>query len=226
MFANSSEVESAQTGPHPRLEQTVARHLATDFKRPLSANGISTFAVIQEWLSAEPGRPLILDSGCGTGWSTQALAERNPDARVLGTDRSEVRLERSGLRMSQTVHCAGAICLARINLEDLWPQLVTAGVRLHQHKIWYPNPSPKPEHLKRRWHAHPTFPTLLALRGTLELRSNWKLYLDEFAVALRLAGQQPHLARIPADEAPVTPFEKKYRASGHSLWQLRSDLTL
>ena len=40
------------------------------------------------------GRPLILDSFCGTGQSTRMLAVGNPDALVVGIDKSSERLRK------------------------------------------------------------------------------------------------------------------------------------
>lgn len=224
MYANSTPVASSQSGLHPRLDDVVRRHLTHDYRRPVSARGLAIFESLRPWLERQHGRPLILDSGCGTGASTRALALNFPEAAVLGADRSIERLSRGGLPNAADVMLDDGLALVRINLEDLWPLLLAAGVRLHQHCIWYPNPSPKPEHLKRRWHAHPLFPCLLALGGALEVRSNWKLYIDEFAQALTVAGRRGVIEAIESTELPVTPFERKYRDSGQALWRLRSEL--
>jgi len=224
MFANSSLVVSSQLGIHPQLERVVRRHLDSQFQRPISSTGNRSFDLVSDWLRAMLGRSLILDSGCGTGWSARRLAEKYSDAAVLGADRSGVRLARSAGAASTDVHVAGNLCLARTNLEDLWPQLLRFGVRVERHFLFYPNPSPKPWQLKRRWHAHPLFPVILALGGTLELRSNWKTYVDEFARALELAGRSTVVNSIGPSEPAVSPFEIKYRASGHDLWRLTCDL--
>ena len=224
MHANSSQVESAQTTVHPNLQAIVRRHLTARYQRPLSDRGMATFVTMLPWLEAQDGRPLILDSGCGTGMSTRLLAQANPGASVIGADRSFERLQRSGLDQGQALLIDGSLCLARINLEDLWPLLHVSGIRLHRHLLWYPNPSPKPEHLKRRWHAHPLFPTLLALRGEIELRSNWRVYVDEFAKALAVAGHAGYVARIEPTAPAVSPFERKYLESGHPAWRVTATL--
>lgn len=223
MYANSSPVTSPQSGVHPHLDAVVRRHLSSHYQRPISARGSAIFERLRSWLRQQEGRPLILDSGCGTGASTHALARQFPPAAILGADRSIERLSKSGLRDAD-LNIDGRLALVRTNLEDLWPLLLGAGVCLQQHCIWYPNPSPKPEHLKRRWHAHPLFPTLLALGGELEVRGNWGLYIDEFARALEIAGRAACIEEIPPVEPPVTPFERKYRDSGQTLWRLRSAL--
>jgi tRNA G46 methylase TrmB len=221
MHANSSPVHSTQTQPHAQLDAVVRRHLASSYQRPISPRGQAIFAALSPWLATQKGRELILDSGCGTGWSSRQLALQFPDIAVLGADRSGIRLARSGLLDEQSHGSQDNLCLVRINLEDLWPLLLAAGIRPARHLLWYPNPSPKPELLKRRWHAHPLFPTLLALGGELELRSNWRVYIDEFARALEIAGQAVAIDAIDADEAAVTPFERKYRESGQGVWWVR-----
>jgi tRNA (guanine-N7-)-methyltransferase len=65
---------------------------------------------------------------------------------------------------------------------------------------------------------------MLALGGVLECRSNWETYVREFALALQaLRGTAPEVTRIEAQE-PLTPFERKYRDSGHALWRAAVDL--
>ena len=43
----------------------------------------AAFEALQRELGPNP-RGLIFDSGCGTGESTRNLAERHPEARVVG----------------------------------------------------------------------------------------------------------------------------------------------
>ena len=55
-------------------------------KKPLMILSLEVEAHLQS------GQPLIFDSCCGTAMSTQIIALENPDALVLGIDRSSVRL--------------------------------------------------------------------------------------------------------------------------------------
>ncbi len=41
------------------------------------------------------------------------------------------------------------------------------------------------------------------------------------AQALTLLSGQPVIAELYATDDPMTPFEKKYLASGHQLWRCR-----
>lgn len=70
------------------------RHGLEFFNRPAYANDMAT------WLSHVPevverlrSGGTILDAGCGTGWSTVALAEVFPTARVIGVDLDEASID-------------------------------------------------------------------------------------------------------------------------------------
>ena len=93
------------------------------------------------------------------------------------------------------------------------------------HFLLYPNPWPKPGHLRRRIHGHPAFPLLVALGGRIELRSNWQLYVEEFGLAMSLSGRPGAICRIDA-VSPLTLFERKYRDSGHALWSFVTDTAM
>lgn len=112
----------------------------------------------------------------------------------------------------------------RADLVDFWRLLDDAGLRLARHYILYPNPWPKIGHLGRRWHAHPVFPWIPRLGGVLECRSNWQVYIEEFALALEeTIGRPVPWARFEA-QVPLTPFERKYRDSGQALYRLELEL--
>jgi len=156
----------------------------------------------------------VLDSGCGTGWSTARLAERYPDAIVLGVDQSAARLER--FREPELPNMRRV----RARAEDFWRLLAADGIRPARHFLLYPNPWPKAAQLRRRWHGHPVFADLLALGGSLELRTNWRIYADEFRIAAGTCGiDTPPVVSFSVD-SPLTPFERKYAESGHRLYRL------
>ena len=99
----------------------------------------------------------------------------------------------------------------------IWTQLTRDNFTLLRHYLLYPNPWPKPAHLKRRVHGSADFADLLALGGQLELRSNWGVYVEEFGSALSLAGHVPVIDRVNP-ETPVSLHERKYLQSQHPLW--------
>lgn len=220
MHANSPTIESAQEGPHQRLVEVVERHRACAWRQPIAVHSHAAWAALRDWLAPHRGLPLILDCGCGTGASSVGLAAGNPDSVVIGVDQSLRRLSRQGDVGDGLLQLADNAVLLRAPLQDLWRLLLADGIRPQRQLIWYPNPWPKPEHLRRRWHAHPVFPTVLALGGEIELRSNWRIYVDEFAQALAVFGWSSSVAPIDTSIDPVTPFERKYRDSGHPLWRL------
>jgi tRNA (guanine-N7-)-methyltransferase len=111
----------------------------------------------------------------------------------------------------------------RADLVDFWRLLDAAGLRLARHYILYPNPWPKIGHLARRWHAHPVFPFVARLGGVLECRSNWKVYVEEFAYALQLVTGSEVGWECFDTALPLTPFERKYRDSGQTLYRIVHD---
>ena len=63
------------------------------------------------------------------------------------------------------------------------------------------------------------------LGGELECRSNWHIYIEEMAQALTLLSGQAVVTEPYVTDDPLTPFEKKYLASGHQLWRCRVRLS-
>lgn len=142
------------------------------------------------------------------------LAARFAEAEVVGIDQSAYRLARSPSQRPDNLH------LFRARAEDFWRLLLRAGIRPVRHFLLYPNPWPKPAHLVRRWHGHPVFPSLLALGGEIELRCNWAIYAEEFAIAARCCGALPSAVVSFDCTDPLSPFERKYADSGHQLFRL------
>ncbi|MEM6987413.1 MAG: methyltransferase domain-containing protein [Pseudomonadota bacterium] len=213
----SRPVTSDQHGVHRDLRARVARHRHTQYRRPIHSASAAAFECAQRWLAQREPRPLILDAGCGTGMSSQWLAQNHPEAWVIGVDKSASRLQRTG-----GVHHDNLL-LVQANLLDLYPLALQAGWRCAQQTHFYPNPWPKAAQLNKRWHGSPVFPMLVRLGGALELRSNWRVYVDEMQLALQLYGVESHVTEwVPV--SPVSRFEAKYAASGHALWCLKARL--
>ena len=172
MHANSRNITSAQSGIHQQLHMRVARHAASTFQKPVADYNRRAFDLSMAAWEQAGTSPLILDSGCGVGLSTHHLATQFPDHFVIGVDQSADRLAR-GLEWPHSVPTN--LLLVRADLIDYWRLLHAAGVRLARHYVLYPNPWPKIGQLARRWHAHPVFPTVVALGGEFECRSNWRV---------------------------------------------------
>jgi tRNA G46 methylase TrmB len=217
MFANSPQVKSSQRVQHPRLDEIVIRHLRVPFRREPGDLGRAAFKRVEERLAQAP---FILDAGCGTGAGTFALAREFPRHLIVGVDKSAARLG-VGQRLIATGGMPSNALLLHCELVDFWQLAAAAGLRCEKQFVLYPNPWPKPEQLKRRWHAHPVLPAMLALGGEIELRTNWRAYAEEFVKSMRLAGRDAHVEVLIATQ-PLTAFERKYAASGHALWRCHS----
>lgn len=219
-YANSRIPASAQSDVHEKLAERVSRHLSQPFRKPyVQYNRDAMDASLAGW----DGRaPLILDAGCGVGHSTIQLARAYPDHWVIGVDQSEDRLNRR--KPYPDALLPRNMVFVRADLVDYWRLCCDAGLQLARHYILYPNPWPKIGHLGRRWHAHPVFPFVVRLGGVLECRSNWRVYAQEFALALALtSGRESECENYEA-VTPLTPFERKYRDSGQPLYRVLCDL--
>jgi tRNA (guanine-N7-)-methyltransferase len=215
----SRSVISNQQDVHRDLVDTVRKHHEHEYRRPIAQHNQAAFAKLDR-LVERHGGPVVLDSGCGTTESSQCLARAYPDHLVIGIDKSGARLSRSlPDRNLKNLYISRADCV------DLWRLAAARTWPVAHHFLLYPNPWPKAKHLPRRWHGHPVFGALIALGGRLELRSNWKIYIAEFELALGTLGiandgLQEYFARVPN-----SAFERKYLASGHTLYRLTAQLS-
>lgn len=221
---NSRRIVDAQEGLHQNLLATLQKHLDKPFKKPIAEHTLKAFESIKPSVAShlKDAKPLLLDSCCGTAMSTRLIAEENPNALVIGVDRSAVRLGKEyNAQMPDNALIVQAEC------GDFWTLAQAEGWKLSQHTLFYPNPYPKSKHLKRRWHGHPAFPALLALGGEVELRTNWKVYADEFCMAIHFAKEIEMIksaVEVFHADSPKTLFEKKYQENGQELYRCRFSL--
>ena len=214
----SAPVVSNQPDTHDALLEVVDKHARTHYSRPVSAHQRACFARLDQRVRAHGG-PVILDSGCGVGESTVAIAACFPDHLVIGIDKSATRIDQALKRAPSS-----RAMIARGDCIDIWRLAAEAHWPVTHHYLLYPNPWPKAKHLKRRWHGHPVFPALIRLGGRLELRTNWLIYAREFELAVSRFDIATTPAAILAPGTALTPFERKYRASGHPLYRLTCSL--
>ncbi len=211
---SSRQITSNQTGSHPDLLEKLQRHLQSPFIRPFQDFNRQAFvAAEQAW--QQHGGKLILDTGCGTGVSTINLAKQNPEHFVMGVDQSADRLEREKEQLPENM------LLVRADLIDFWRLAAQAKWDVEQHYLLYPNPWPKKKHLPRRWHGHAVLPYIISLGSTIECRSNWPVYIEEFAQSVQSLTTGQVSIETFQPEIFLTPFEKKYQQSGHDLWRCR-----
>lgn len=217
-ISESGLVSSKQHGVHPALESCVRKHLESPWMQPLHRPTVDTYCLLEQKQVFSTSQPVILDSGCGTGKSTQRLARMFPGHLVIGVDQSHSRLAKSGVHRNflRTENCV----LLRAELTTFWRLLLKDGLLPERNFLFYPNPWPKPGHLSRRWHGHPVFPELLALGGEIEMRCNWAVYAQEFAKASAIATGADIRAEIIEPDKGISPFEKKYLERGQSLFSV------
>jgi len=216
---DSKVITTNQPGIHEKLEEIVEKHLTHRSQKPYQAHTKQAFAEMDALVKAHQGE-IILDSCCGVGQSTRILAKQNPEALVIGVDKSANRINRN---VDELLHDDGSEIenyhLIRADLNDFYRLVDQANWSVKKHYILYPNPWPKSKHIQRRWHGSAVFPQIINIGEQIILRSNWRLYLEEFQFAADVAGVLGEIKEITNSE-PLTPFEAKYRASGQPCWQL------
>ena len=197
-------ITSNQRTVHTQLSQLVKRHADSEFLKPVSKHS-------QEWWQRHKKKltnnPLIVDSGCGKGWSSCLLAEQYPHHTILAIDQSQHRLRDLEKKAPRNIIIALTDCV------DIWRLCLTNQSQVDKHYLLYPNPWPKKKHLMRRWHGHPCFPLLMQLSSHTHVRSNWALYMQEFSQSASMLGKHSHHYPITANRHPLTHFEAKYFAA-------------
>ena len=220
---NSRNVTSNQLGPHEKIPELVQRYLNTQSSKPINEHTQQAFNSVVDWLAGwatDGSQALIIDSCCGVGESSVKIAQRFPNAKVIGIDKSKLRTEKHEKTLQIPTNCL----IVRADVIDFWRLAIAAQWRPSHHFLLFPNPYPKSVHIQRRWHGSPSFADILRLGGILEVRSNWQLYIEEFALALEYAGAKAQWQQLAITE-PLTAFERKYDASGQAIWQLTCNLS-
>lgn len=208
--------------------------------RPIAKHTQAAFDELLPHL--DESKPMMLDSGCGTGRSSLVLGEQYPDHLVVGVDRSLARLSRSGSRLvsevtqNQLVRCAAYnVLLVQADLPDLWRLFLRNKIRVEEHYLLYPNPYPKARRLKSRFYAHPSFPLLLQLKTQrIVVRSNWEAYLTDFGRCIEYSKKYsahvsdyehlgPQQLHLESSADCMTNFEAKYVAAGEPIYALVLD---
>lgn len=220
MNDRSALTHSNQTHLHEGLFALLDKYQSSRFQKPIARHSRFAFEKAQE-LVREQQRPLILDSGCGVGASTVHLSREFPEHFVLGIDKSAARLAKHHAYRETGV---SNYALVRADLLDFWRLAAQHEWQVARHYLLYPNPWPKKHALKKRFHGHPVFLDLIKLGKYFELRSNWQIYVSEFAAAFfHCTGKRGTLETFMPD-TPTTPFEKKYLRSGHELFRLMIEI--
>ena len=157
-------------------------------------------------------------AGCSTPAAERAPAPASwrGDFRITSSSASTNR-RRVWQRTPDSAIPVNAI-LARCDCIDFWQLAAAENLRCERQFLLYPNPWPKPDQLQRRWHAHPVFPALLALEPRyIELRTNWRVYADEFCDALTIAGIDASVSELRSGYSAHAVRKKICRVESHSL---------
>ena len=221
MKAKSKIVTSNQEGVHEELKAILSRMNPEVYHRPISDFSRNCYVELLKWIDTfEKHQRIILDMGCGVGESSFHLAKMFPDSLVIGIDKSEDRLARKSLFKAEIPR---NLFLVRGELLDLWYLFATEKdfprERLTGQYILYPNPWPKAKHVKRRWHGNAIAPYIFMLGSEIKLRTNWKIYAEEFLLAAKCFDYDGKLNQIEGLN-PITPFERKYSLSDHDLYEV------
>lgn len=230
----ANQIHTNQLGPHEALHRTVMKHLNSEFKRPIAQHTQRAFDEALLWLSDWQGE-VYLDACCGVGESTLSLAKMYPNVRIIGVDKSALRLQKHGSYVHKDAKQDNIKALEvknyriiQADLNDFWRLLrntveqrpVQVSWKLSRQFLFYPNPYPKKSQLGKRWHGSAVFPDIIACCSHIEIRSNWRIYLEEFVSAMGILGYQTSVEPLLIDShnPPITPFERKYAESGQALW--------
>lgn len=170
--------------------------------------------------SVFPGRPVVLEIGCGMGEATVQMAQAQPEVGIIATEvhiRGLARLLRradaEGVGNVRTVWADGLALLEGLDPASL------SGIR-----AFFPDPWPKSSHRKRRL-VQPAFVALAASRlapgGTLHAATDWADYAEQMLTAMTaeplLTNASPaadgYLPRPPW--RPVTRYEQAGLDKGH-----------
>ena len=219
-IGDSKVIVTNQPCIHEKLAEIVNKHLLHPSKKPFQSHTLEAFELADKHVRGHQG-DIILDSCCGVGQSTRLLAKNNPDALVIGIDKSAHRINRNDEELKENTDTENVenYLLLRADLNDFYRLVKQANWQVKQHYILYPNPWPKAKHIQRRWHGSAVFPEIISIGEQLTLRSNWRLYLEEFQFASDIAGRAGNITEVN-DKQALTPFEAKYQASGQVCWEL------
>lgn len=211
----SKIITSLQTGIHENLEKSLKRYNLNNYIRPKRSFSDQNLSKIKDWLNDES---FILDLGCGIGESSYNLANKYPMTKILGVDKSISRLDRNNKFKVKNNN----IMLIQDDMFDLIPLLYSnLKEKILSVHIYYPNPWPKKSQLKRRIHANPIAPFLFELSDTFFIRSNWKIYLEEFSKSYEFyKGVTSSVLEVTDLSDYLTPFEKKYHLSHQTIYEL------
>lgn len=217
------EISTNQSAIHEDLHALLERHNRHASMRPIADHTRLAFETMLQALQDYSGN-VIVDACCGVGESTLRLAKNNPNSFVVGIDKSISRLQKHKA-YSVADECSNYL-LVRADLYDFWRLLAayvkqnTSSWQITKQCIFYPNPYPKKAQIGKRWYASAVFKDILACSNEIELRSNWRLYLQECLLSAEYYGFSGELQVIDSSAEAISPFERKYLDAGQTCFKL------
>ena len=242
-ITQARSITTNQTSVHQDLIKVLAKHKQNECKRPVAEHTVMAFKHMLNYLADWHG-DVIIDACCGVGESTINIASQYPNTKVIGIDKSVARLEKhqsyidngKSFVLNSDNDCGqkevgtkpANYLLLQADLNDFWRLLLEHTSQTHpkwqlvKQFILYPNPYPKKSQLGKRWHGSALFPYIIALCSDIEVRSNWRLYLEEFLLAAEYYGLNGSIENIRRSSSGIayTPFERKYLAADQTCFKL------
>lgn len=163
--------------------------------------------------------PLEVDIGCGDGAFAVAQAVRFPERNFLGLEKLAGRVWRGCKKASRL----GLTNVRFLRIESSYAlQYLLPPASVEMVHLLFPDPWPKSKHRRRRM-VTPEFLALvhrlLVPEGRLRIVTDDKKYFDAIGAVI-----SPEIfveiPRSPAEEFPITTFEKHFLADGATIHRL------
>ena len=168
--------------------------------------------------------PLVVEVGFGMGQATAAIAAAQPDHDFVGIEVHEAGVG-ALLRLIDRMGLSNLRIVRHDAVEVLRSMIAPAS--LEAVHLFFPDPWPKKRHWKRRI-VQPGFVALAASRlahgGVFHCATDWQPYAEQMLEVLRLEPSLRNTADRYAERPPWRPetkFERRGRALGHAVWDLR-----
>lgn len=214
---NPYAIHSSQTEPLYKALDQLQCYQDKPYQRKPSTTQQSAFATLAKRVD---GKKWLVDWGCGKGHSTHYLATKHPDLLCIGIDKSIHRLASTRQWSLKNLH------FIQGNIIDMILLLHKHSLALPQKQFFfYPNPWPKLKHAKRRFHFHPIFPLLLKTAPAAQMRTNWSIYAEEWALACQHLRPDLNATQtvLEPNDSPISAFERKYFEHGSTCYQVLVD---
>jgi tRNA (guanine-N7-)-methyltransferase len=216
----SREVISEQNQEHIKTLEVVLRNRQNVFKKPIPDFSQEAYKVLEGFVdSFSDKREIILDLCCGVGESSFHFAQKYKESIIVGVDKSADRIERKN---EFKKNLPKNLLILRADIIDIIRLLAKSKLSERVSKVFllYPNPYPKTTQFQKRWHGHGVFPYLMKFDASIEVRSNWEIYLKEFLMAANCYKNFEVLLETFVPSPILTPFERKFFDSKQLLYKL------